>query len=101
MIAGTLYVGGVAGAMTGHAMQRGTLVLRHSPRGLPDTLVDNGRWQLGFLPLLWDELQRHSEGRIGPLPADGRVHRYLGDLASDGRGEVLITAADAEGERSA
>jgi formylmethanofuran dehydrogenase subunit C len=92
MIAGTLYVGGVAGAMTGYAMQRGTLVLRHPPRGLCGTLADNGTCRLGFLPLLWRELQHASDGRIGPLPADGHVQRYLGDLASDGRGEVLVTA---------
>ena len=93
MLAGTLYIGGVAGAMTGYAMQRGTIVLRHRPRGLSDTLADNGTCRLGFLPLLWRELQGASEGRIGALPAQGLVQRHLGDLAADGRGEVLVTAS--------
>jgi formylmethanofuran dehydrogenase subunit C len=93
MIAGTLYVGGVAGAMTGYAMQRGTLLLRQPPRGLSATLADNGRSRLGFLPLLWRELQAVSGQRIGPLPAAGVARRYLGDLACDGRGEVLLLSA--------
>ena len=90
MIAGTLYVGGQAGELAGHGMRRGTLLLNRHPRTLGSTIVDNGRQQLAFLRLLLDDIQRVTGGAV--ITADDRptVQRYVGDLACDGRGEILV-----------
>lgn len=90
MIAGTLYVGGRAGALTGYGMRRGSLVLRQRPRQLAETLRENGRHRLAFLPLLLQEIQRLSAGSVAFADTHAAVARYLGDPACAGRGEVLI-----------
>ena len=90
MIAGTVYCGGRTGVLTGYAMRRGTLILRRAPGSLPSTFADNGRQPLPFLALLRRELARltHGQSDLGDSMAD--VQRYVGDLAYDGHGEILI-----------
>ena len=90
MIAGTLYVGGQAGELAGHGMRRGTLLLSRPPLMLGSTIIDNGRQQLAFLRLLLDDIQQLTVGTV--IAADDRatVQRYVGDLACDGRGEILV-----------
>lgn len=90
MIAGTLYLGGRAGTMTGYGMRRGSLLLRQRPLQLAETLCTNGRQRLGFLPLLLKEVRRLSGGAVDFNHDSGDVERHLGDLACDGRGEILI-----------
>lgn len=90
MIAGSIYVGGRAGELAGHGMRRGSLLLRNTPSALPTTMSSNGSQRLAFLPLLLEQLRRVSGGVIAVPPLDTAVARYLGDLACDGRGEILI-----------
>ncbi len=90
MIAGTLCARGRVGELAGHGMRRGTLLLNRLPPALGSTIVDNGRQQLPFLRLLLNDIQRRTGGPV--IAADDRatVQRYVGDLACDGRGEILV-----------
>ncbi len=90
MIAGSIYVGGRTGELAGHGMRRGSLMLRSLPPALPTTLTYNGSQRLAFLPLLLEQLRRVSGDTIAVPSADTGVERYLGDLACNGRGEILI-----------
>jgi formylmethanofuran dehydrogenase subunit C len=73
-------------------MRRGTLLLRQAPPALLPTFNDCGVHPLTILTLLarsWRDL----EGRFAALPETGlRVRRFMGDLANDGRGEILVRA---------
>lgn len=90
MLAGTLACLGGTGPEAGHGMRRGTLLLHHEPQGLPPTFNDSGALPLGFLVLLLRELVALDPafGALGP--AHRPVRRYVGDLACQGRGEILI-----------
>jgi formylmethanofuran dehydrogenase subunit C len=90
MLAGTIAVAGRVGAFAGLAMRRGTLILERPPAEWVPTFNDCGEHRLGFLTLLarsW----RNLPGRFAHVP-DTRVRarRYVGDLANDGRGEILV-----------
>ena len=89
MLAGTIAVWGPVGRFPGMAMKRGTLLLRQPPALLP-TFTDSGRQSLGFLSLLvrsW----RTLPGRFATIAdSQAQVQRYMGDLANDGRGEILV-----------
>ena len=94
MIAGTIVVLGSTGTMAGSGMRRGTLLLSRRPDALPSTFNDNGLHDLSFLRLLCTQLGTLAD--LGPWttsPPPG-AHRYLGDLADDGLGEILWPAAD-------
>ena len=91
MIAGTIAVLGRLGAYPGFAMRRGTLLLTSLPDSLPATFGDCGTHDLRFLPLLvraW----RSLDSRFARLEPRSRVHRLMGDLSCDGKGEVLVWA---------
>jgi formylmethanofuran dehydrogenase subunit C len=87
MIAGTIGVLGSMGEYTGYGMRRGTLLLTQTP-ALHATIVDCGAHTLPFLSLMFKSFAglptRFAE--IG----SNRVHRYAGDIASDGKGEILV-----------
>lgn len=89
MLAGTIAVWGPVGRFPGMAMKRGTLLLRQTPALLP-TFSNSGRQSLGFLTLLvrsW----RALPGKFATIAdSQGQVQRYMGDLANDGRGEILV-----------
>ena len=91
MIAGTLFAGGLVGGRAGHGMRRGTMLLRRIPEGLPSTFNYNGRHRLGFLALLLGDLAQQLEGTHAVPDKVIAVDRYVGDLACDGRGEILIS----------
>jgi formylmethanofuran dehydrogenase subunit C len=90
MVAGTIAVLGKVGIAAGYGMRRGTLLFRQLPPSLPATLNDCGEHRLGFLHLLLDSFadldSRFSRLDKGQL----RVRRYAGDLACDGKGELLV-----------
>lgn len=90
MIAGTLYVGGTAGTLTGHGMRRGSLLLRHAPQSMSTHFRANGIQQLPFLRLLLNDIQRLAEGTLDGIAEAVKAERHLGDVAVDGRGEILI-----------
>jgi formylmethanofuran dehydrogenase subunit C len=91
MIAGTLSVLGTLGAYPGFAMRRGTLLLASVPTSLPATFGDCGTHDLRFLPLLIGSW-RSLDSRFAQVEPRARVHRFMGDLACDGKGEVLVWA---------
>ena len=90
MTAGTIAVLGQCGILPGYAMKRGTLLLRKMPEKLPATFNDCGAHVFGFLPMLAASWKIHG-GKIARLPkAKSPMQRYMGDLANDGKGEILV-----------
>lgn len=90
MLAGTIAALGKTGNYPGYGMKRGTLLLWHVPDKLGATFNDCGCHILGFLPLLL-ESYRGLETRFASLSKTiDRVHRFCGDMASLGHGEILI-----------
>lgn len=90
MIAGTLVVGGRVGAYPGCMMKRGTLLLRDRPRDQLPSFADCGLHDLGFLTLLarWLGAQGAPAAMLAGL--GGRARRLVGDIAIDGKGEILL-----------
>lgn len=87
MIAGTIGVYGSVGRYMGFAMKRGTLLVTKTPK-LHATIQDCGTHTLPFLALLFKSFQTLPTqfNTIKSL----RAHRYAGDLACNGNGEILI-----------
>lgn len=90
MVAGTIGIGGRAGAHVGYGMRRGSVVFA-SGQAAPEiaatfvpALVDPAV----FWQLLAHDLARHG-GPFAGLPSR-RIERHLGDLATDGRGELIL-----------
>jgi len=91
MIAGTLAVlGGGSGAYPGLGMKRGTLIFRALPASLLPSFVDCGTHDMGFLALLGRTLRDLDSGFGTNEAFATRVRRYVGDLATDGKGEILV-----------
>jgi formylmethanofuran dehydrogenase subunit C len=91
MLAGTVLVRGAVGAQPGYGLKRGTLLLHEAPPELPATFNDCGAHDLLFLTLLERELAKQS-GLAAFVPLPPRVRRYCGDLATGGKGEILLPA---------
>jgi formylmethanofuran dehydrogenase subunit C len=87
MLAGTIGVLGSVGEYVGYGMRRGTLLLTRTP-DMHATLQDCGTHTLPFLSLMFKS--------FGQLPSKfakidtNRVQRYAGDIANDGKGEILV-----------
>jgi formylmethanofuran dehydrogenase subunit C len=95
MIAGTIVVLGKTGSYLGYGMKRGTLLLLQTPDKLSATFNDCGPHTLGFLPLMLTSY-KGLETRFATLTETiCRVHRYCGDMASLGHGEILIQIKEA------
>ncbi len=89
MVAGSLIVLGQLGKQTGWGMRRGTLITTNIPDSLPATFNHNGKHHLSFLSLFSKSLKAHPS--LPDLTQRGnRVDRWLGDLACDGKGEILV-----------
>ncbi|MDR2220015.1 MAG: formylmethanofuran dehydrogenase subunit C [Methylobacillus sp.] len=87
MIAGTIGVMGATGDYPGYGMKRGTLLLFKPPR-LIATIQDCGMHTLPFLKLMYKSF-RDLPSKFAHLDQT-RVRRYAGDLANDGKGEILL-----------
>ena len=90
MMAGTLLAFAGVGRRPGLGLERGTLVVHGSVRLLP-TFRFACTYQPPFLGVYLHELRQ----RYGAAWADdggGRYHRYTGDYAELGKGEVLVWA---------
>jgi len=87
MLAGTIGVMGSVGEYVGFGMRRGTLLLFAPPR-LHCTLQDCGSHTLPFLNLMFKSW-RGLPSKIAALDQN-RVRRFAGDVANDGKGEILI-----------
>jgi len=91
MIAGTVVVCGGAGAMPGSLMRRGSLLLGGGAAALAPTFVPTGIATGGvFEALLVRALARVSPAAaaLAGLP----TRRFAGDMASLGKGEILLAA---------
>jgi formylmethanofuran dehydrogenase subunit C len=90
MVAGTIAVWGKVGRSPGLAMRRGTVLLFDPPAALPPTFNDCGAHPFNFLTLLARSWRVHP-GKFATLTNSGlRLRRFMGDLANDGRGEILM-----------
>jgi formylmethanofuran dehydrogenase subunit C len=88
MVAGTLAVGGRAAGHPGWGMRRGSLLLAGTKPEMPSTFVPvpsqaDVFWQLFARDLAW------FGGSFADLPRR-RVERWAGDLAVQGKGELLF-----------
>lgn len=88
LVAGTVGIAGTAGPQCAYGMRRGTLLLAREPASLPPTFSEGGR---GF-EVFWALLARSLAHEMAPF-SQWRTPprtRLTGDLAVDGRGEILI-----------
>lgn len=90
MIAGTIAVMGETGRFLGYGLKRGTVLVWQQPAHMLPTFGDCGVHTLAYLPLWFAALKGLDSRFALPEAAFNRVHRYGGDLASVGRGEILI-----------
>lgn len=91
MIAGTLVVlGPELGPYPGFGMKRGTLLHLVRPQRELPSFADCGRHDLGFLGLLLRDLRGHSRRLDSLATRPTSVHRFVGDLANGGMGELLF-----------
>jgi formylmethanofuran dehydrogenase subunit C len=88
MVAGTIAVAGAVGTHPAFGMRRGTLLLLRARPALPPTFVATGHDIAVFWQLLARSLQR-AGGAFADLPTR-RPQRLAGDLAVEGKGEVLL-----------
>jgi formylmethanofuran dehydrogenase subunit C len=87
MLAGTIGVMGSVGEYVGYGMRRGTLLLFSKP-ALHATLQDCGTHTLPFLSLMFKSF-RNLPTKFAAINKN-RVQRFAGDLANDGKGEILV-----------
>jgi formylmethanofuran dehydrogenase subunit C len=90
MIAGTVVVGGGLGDHPGLAMRRGTIVALDGAARVPPSFADCGTHELVWGRLL--ALRLVGLWPHAPALGSARLHRWAGDLASGGKGEILIRA---------
>jgi formylmethanofuran dehydrogenase subunit C len=87
MVAGTLAIGGACGEHLAYGMRRGTIVFAGEKPRVSSTFAPTGH----DIRVYWSLLRRHladGGGVFSRLPAAPPV-RCIGDLAADGKGELL------------
>jgi formylmethanofuran dehydrogenase subunit C len=90
MVGGTIWTELGFGADPGLLMRRGSLIGPAVDKMLP-TFADSGKHDLVILRVL----SRYLTATLGPLaprPLSGTVRKFAGDLATIGKGEILLTA---------
>ena len=87
MLAGTIGVLGNLGEYAAYGMRRGTLLVTQLPP-LHATIMDCGMHTLPFLNLMFKSYEKFP-GKFARINKN-RVHRYAGDIANDGKGEILV-----------
>ena len=90
MVAGTIIVLDKAGKYPGFGMKRGTIIMAKKPRHIAASFKSCGNLKVQFLRLLFKQLAAKGNQfsffeKYGP-----EAHRFAGDLASNGKGEILI-----------
>ena len=88
MVAGTIALGGRAGAHVGYGMRRGSVVFAGPAPALSPTFVPAIADAPVFWQLLARDLAQHG-GVFASLPSR-RIDRQLGDLAAGGKGELIV-----------
>lgn len=95
MVAGTIAVAGRLGDHAGYAMRRGTLFALGEEFAAPATFGETALCTDAYLRLVWrDWLARFDAdsvfARFARAAEKGRgLRRWMGDMGSDGRGEVI------------
>ncbi|NOT71705.1 MAG: formylmethanofuran dehydrogenase subunit C [Hyphomicrobium sp.] len=90
MIGGTIWAEGGFGPAPGYMMRRGTLIGSKVERLLP-TFVDCGRHDLVIVRVLGRYLKA-TLGDLAPKPMPLFVQKIAGDMATIGKGEILLPA---------
>lgn len=88
MIGGTIWAEGGLGANPGFMMRRGTLIGPSVTSVLP-TFADCGRHDLLIVRILSRHLKA-SLGELAPKPMPLFLQKIAGDMATIGRGEILL-----------
>ncbi len=88
--AGTIIVLDKVGKHPGEGMRRGTIILFKRPAHISSTFKSCGDLKMQFLRLLFTQLANIGDefsffNKYGPF-----AHRFAGDLARNGKGEILI-----------
>lgn len=88
--AGTIIVLDKVGKLPGEGMRRGTIILAKKPAHVSATFKSCGNLKMQFLRLLFTQLAAMDTeftlfNKYGPI-----AHRFSGDLARNGKGELLI-----------
>ena len=88
--AGTIIVLDRVGKLPGEGMRRGTIILAKKPAHISATFKSCGNLKMQFLRLLFTQLANMGKefamfSKYGPL-----AHRFSGDVARNGKGEILI-----------
>jgi formylmethanofuran dehydrogenase subunit C len=89
MVAGTIAVAGRLGPLPGLRMRRGSIIAGAAAAGAPDTFADTGPADLTIFKLLARKLGTAAPW-LEPLLAAAPLRRLAGDLAVDGKGEILL-----------
>lgn len=90
MVGGTLWTDAGFGPRPGPMLRRGTLIGPSVDELLP-TFADCGKHDLVVLRILGRYIAE-ALGPLAPKPLPGLVRRFAGDLATIGKGEILLTA---------
>lgn len=90
MLGGTIWAEGGLGPTPGPLLRRGTLIAPSVAR-MTDTFADCGRHDLGILAIMSKHFT-DTLGALAPKPLPKMVRRFAGDLATAGKGEILLTA---------
>jgi formylmethanofuran dehydrogenase subunit C len=90
MVAGTICVAGKVGERPGFGLLHGSLLLAQMPEHMLPSFGDCGEHEFGFLKLLAPELAKHRAKFAKVIEKSARARRFAGDLAVDGRGELLL-----------
>lgn len=88
--AGTIIALDKVGKLPGEGMRRGTIILAKKPAHISATFKSCGNLKMQFLRLLFTQLSNIGDEfeffkKYGPI-----AHRFSGDLARNGKGEILI-----------
>jgi len=89
MIAGTIVAGGAVAPLAGIGMRRGSIIALGGAARVPATFGDCGMHDPVVLRLLARVLR--DLGLAALAERVGPVRRLMGDLASNGRGEILVS----------
>ncbi len=92
--AGTIIALDKVGTLPGEGMRRGTIILAKKPAHISATFKSCGNLKMQFLRLLFTQLGNMDTDfellfkKYGPV-----AHRFSGDIARNGKGEILILQA--------
>ncbi len=93
MRAGTIIVLDKAGKNSGAGMRRGTIILAKKPSHIPATFKSGGNLEIQFLRLLFTQLSRMGNEFSIFRKFASEAHLFSGDLAYNGKGEIMILQA--------